>query len=282
MPEDIMKLCNNAVKAKVCIIPDCGMSPGTGNILVGHAVSRLDKVESIHILNGGLPEKPVPPLGYVITWSVSDLIDMYFRKVNIVENGKTVQVEPMTGLEGIKFPRIGKLEAFYTDGLRTLLYSIKNVKEMWEKTLRYPGHIEKIRLLKALGWFDEKPVKVGNLEVMPRDVAAKLLERKLKRPEIHDFVALLIEVVGLRGGKRIKYIYQMFDRFDKKHNVTSMARTTAYTASIVAQLAAKKAIVEKGVVPPENLGMNDHIFRRFLSMMKKRGIRIKEIRKFLP
>ena len=281
MPEDVMKLSKGASKAGMRLIPDCGMSPGIGNILVGHAVSRLDTVESIHILNGGLPEKPIPPLGYVITWSVSDLIDMYFRKVNIVENGKKAQVEPMTGLEEIKFPRVGKLEAFYTDGLRTLLHSMKNVKEMWEKTLRYPGHVEKIRLLKALGWFDEKPVNIGNLEVVPRDVAAKLLERKLKRPEISDIVAMLIEVVGLRGGKRIKYTYQMFDRFDKKHGVTSMARTTAYTASVIAQLVAKKAVIEKGVMPPEKLGMNDQIYRRFLGLMKKRGIRIKETRKFL-
>jgi saccharopine dehydrogenase-like NADP-dependent oxidoreductase len=282
MPEDVMKLSNDALKAKICLIPDCGMSPGIGNILVGHAASRLDKVESIHILNGGLPEKPFPPLGYIITWSSSDLIDMYLRKVNIVENGKKTQVEPMTELEEIRFPRVGKLEAFYTDGLRTLLHTMKNVEEMWEKTFRYPGHVEKIRLLKALGWFDEKPVKVGNLEIVPRDVAAKLLEKKLKRPEIPDIVAMLIEVVGLKGGKRVKYTYQMFDRSDEKHNVTAMARTTAYTASVIAQLAAKKAIVEKGVMPPEKLGMNDKIYRRFLGMMKKRGIKIKETRKILP
>jgi lysine 6-dehydrogenase len=282
MPQDVMKLNNGLSKAKICLVPDCGMSPGLGSILVGHAVSRLDKVESIHILNGGLPEKPVPPLGYIITWSVGDLIDMYIRKVNIVENGKTVQVEPMSGLEEIRFPRVGKLEAFYTDGLRTLLRSIRNVKEMWEKTLRYPGHVEKIKLLKALGWFDEKPVRIGSFEVVPRDVAARLLERKLKRPEIPDIVVMLIEVVGLKDNKRLKYTYHMFDRSDKKHNVTAMARTTAYAASVIAQLLAKKAVVEKGVIPPEKLGVNDKIYRRFLSMMRKRGIRIKETRKFLP
>jgi len=281
MPEDVMKLSHDALKARICLIPDCGMSPGIGNILIGHAVSRLDKVENIHILNGGLPEKPVPPLGYVITWSVSDLIDMYYRKVNIVENGRKIQVEPMTGLEETKFSEAGKLEAFYTDGLRTLLHSIRNVHEMWEKTFRYPGHAEKIKLLKALGWFDEKPVKIGDFEVVPRDVAARLLERKLKRPEIPDIVAMLIEVEGFKGNKRIKYTYHMFDKYDKKHNVTAMARTTAYTASVIAQLAAKKAIMEKGVIPPEKLGMNDQIYRRFLSMMRKRGIKIRETKKVL-
>ena len=281
MPEDVMKLSHDALKAKICLIPDCGMSPGIGNILIGHAVSKLDKVESIHILNGGLPEKPVPPLGYVITWSVRDLIDMYYRKVNIIENGKRIQVEPMTGLEETKFPGVGELEAFYTDGLRTLLHSIRNLHEMWEKTFRYPGHVEKIKLLKALGWFDEKPVKIGNFEVVPRDVAARLLERKLKRPEIRDIVAMLIEVEGLQGNKRIKYTYNMFDKYDRKHHVTAMARTTAYTASVVAQLAAKKAIVEKGVIPPEKLGLNDLIYRRFLDMMGKRGVKIRETKKVL-
>lgn len=276
MPEDIMKLNASALKAGISLIPDCGMSPGIGNILVGHAVSRLDKVESIRILNGGLPEKPVPPLGYVITWSVSDLIDMYNRKVSIVEHGKTVQVEPMTGLEETKFPRVGKLEAFYTDGLRTLLHSLRNVDEMYEKTFRYPGHVEKIKLLKALGWFDEKPVKIGNVEVVPRDVAHRLLERKLKRPEIPDIVAMLIQVEGLKGNKRIRYVYHMFDRYDKKHRVTSMARTTAYTASVVAQLLVKKRVLDKGVIPPERLGMNERFYRPFLGMMKKRGISIKE------
>jgi lysine 6-dehydrogenase len=281
MPEDVVKLNDAALKAKICLIPDCGMSPGIGNILVGHAVSKLDKVESIHILNGGLPEKPVPPLGYIITWSVSDLIDMYYRKVTIIEKGKKFQVEPMTGLGETKFPRVGKLEAFYTDGLRTLLHSMRNVNGMWEKTFRYPGHVEKVKLLKALGWFDEKPVRIGNFEVVPRDVAARLLERKLKRPEIPDIVAMLIEVEGLKSDRRIRYTYHMFDKYDKKHNVTSMARTTAYTASVIAQLVAKKAIVEKGVIPPEKLGMNDKIYRRFLGMMRKRGLRIGEKRKVL-
>jgi saccharopine dehydrogenase-like NADP-dependent oxidoreductase len=148
MPEDVLTLDNAASKAGVIIIPDCGMSPGLCSMLVGRGVSKFDEVEKAHMLNGGLPEKPVPPLGYVVTWSVKDLIDMYSRKVSIVKNGRVVQVEAMGGLEEIHFPGVGKLEAFYTDGLRTLLHTVK-AKEMWEKTLRYPGHAEKITLLKA-------------------------------------------------------------------------------------------------------------------------------------
>ena len=279
MPEDVMALNKAALKAKVCVVPDCGMSPGISNILVGRAISKLDQVESVHILNGGLPEKPVPPLGYVITWSVKDLIDMYSRKVNIVKDGKIIQVEAMSGLEEITFPSVGKLEAFYTDGLRTLLHTVKGARDMWEKSLRYPGHVEKIKLLKTLGFFDEKPIQVENLKIPPREITAKLLERKLKKTEIPDIVVMHVEIGGLKDDKRVTYSYHMLDRYDKKRKITAMARTTAYTTSSVAQLVAKKAIEEKGVIPPEKLGMNEKHYKKFVSMMKKRRIVVKESKK---
>jgi saccharopine dehydrogenase-like NADP-dependent oxidoreductase len=279
MPEDVMTLHKDASKAKISILPDCGMSPGLGSILAGHAISKLDQVESVHMLNGGLPEKTVPPLGYVITWSVKDLIDMYSRKVNIVKEGKIVQTEAMSGLEKIDFPGVGKLEAFYTDGLRTMLHTVKNVKDMWEKSLRYPGHVGKIKLLKALGFFSDKPVEIGNLSVQPREVTAKLLESKLKRKDVPDIVAMRIIVSGTEKGKRVSYTYQLLDHYDRKRKVTSMARTTAYTTSVVAQLLAKKAITEKGVIPPEKLGMNKELYSKFMSMMKKRKVLARESRK---
>ncbi len=271
MPENVMKLHGQASKANVCVVPDCGMSPGLGSILAGHAVSQLDEVESVHMLNGGLPEKPLPPLDYVVTWSSKDLIELYTRKTNIVRRGKIVQVSATSGIEEVMFPRVGKLEAFYTDGLRSLLQTIK-VKDMWEKSLRYPGHIGKINLLRALGFFEERPVQIGDVKVSPRSLTERLFEMKLKRPDVPDVVAMLIEVVGLKNAKRIQLRYQMLDRFDRKHKITAMARTTAYTTSVVAQLVAKRVIAEKGVVPPEKLGMNKKVFTRFVSMMKRRGV----------
>jgi len=280
MPENVMKLHKHALKANVCIVPDCGMSPGLGSILVGHAVSQLDKVESVSMLNGGLPEKPLPPLDYVITWSAKDLIELYTRKANIVRGGKMIQVAATSGIDEIMFPSVGKLEAVYTDGLRSLLQTVK-VKDMWEKSLRYPGHIEKMNLLRALGFFEEDPVQVGDVKVSPRSLTEKLLEMKLKRPDVPDIVAMLIEVIGLKNGRRIRFRYQMLDRFDRKRKVTAMARTTAYTASVVSQLVAKNVITEKGVIPPEKLGMNDKLYTKFMNMMKQRCVTIKESRKNL-
>ncbi|MEM3730937.1 MAG: saccharopine dehydrogenase family protein [Candidatus Bathyarchaeia archaeon] len=281
MPEDVMTLHKDASKAQVSIIPDCGMSPGLSNILIGHAVSELDSVESVYMLNGGLPEKPIPPLGYVITWSVQDLIDMYHRKVNIVKDGKIIQVDALSGLEEIEFPKIGKLEAFYTDGLRTLLHSIKGVKEMWEKSLRHPGHVEKIRLLKDMGFFDEKTIKVGKAKVSPRAVTAQLLESKLKQPNVPDIVVMHIKVFGKKGNGRFSYIYQVFDRYDSDGKVTAMARTTAYTTSIVAQLLANGLIKEKGVIPPEKIGMNGKLYKAFIKEIEKRKIMVEESKKIL-
>ncbi len=276
MPEDVMALDEGASKAGILLLPDYGMSPGLGNILAGHAISKLDRVESVHMLNGGLPARPVPPLGYVITWSVNDLIDMYNRKVTIVNNGKKLQVEPLSGLEQLDFPGVGTLEAFYTDGLRTLLYTVKNCKDMWEKTLRYPEHVEKIKLLKALGFFEEKPLQTRDGLVSPRDLTAKLFERELKKKDVPDIVVMRIQVSGTEDGRRYTYTYNIFESSDKKRQVTAMARTTAYTTSVAAQLIANDMVSGKGVVPPEKLGMREKVYSEFLRMMRERKIILKE------
>ena len=276
MAENPLTLNDKAIKAGVTIIPDCGLAPGISNILVGHAAGKLDKVQTVCIMVGGLPEKPVPPLGYVITWSLESLLDEYTRKARIVKEGEIVEVEALNGLEEIEFPNVGRLEAFYTDGLRTLPYTVSNVDNMWEKTLRYPGHAEKIKLLKALGFFDEKQINVEDVSLSPRKLTVKLFDQKLRRPEIRDIVAMKIEVSGIKNDKHVRYVYHMLDRYDENRGITAMARTTAYPASIIAQLMLKKAVKAKGVVPLERLGMSEEFFSKFLNGLEKREIRITE------
>jgi len=276
MPERPLKLNDKAAEANVTIVPDCGLAPGITNILVGNAVKKLDRTNAVHIMVGGLPEKPIPPLGYTITWSPENLIDEYERKAKIVKGGRKVEVEALSGLEEVEFSGFGRLEAFFTDGLRTLPDTIENVEEMWEKTLRYPGHAEKIRLLKALGFFEEKEVNIDGTRVSPRKLTVKLFTQKLWKPEVKDVVALKVEVCGLKNGKKTRYIYHLLDYYDEKLEITAMARTTAYTASIVAQLMLKGIIKKKGVVPPEKLGMDEKIYRMFLDGLEKHGIEIGE------
>lgn len=275
MPENPLVLHEKAVDANVTIVPSCGLAPGISNILVGHAVAELDKVERVYIWVGGLPEKPVPPLGYTITWSSESLIDEYTSKARIVKDGQIVEVEALSGLEEVDFPGIGRLEAFYTDGLRTLLYTVHGVDEMWEKTLRYPGHADKMMLLKDLGFFNSEGISVDGVSLQPRRLTARLFEKKLHKPGIKDIVALKVEVYGLKNGVKVRHTYTLIDYYDEKSGVTAMARTTAYTASVVAQLILKRGIHLKGVVPPERLGVDKGIYQKIMAELEGRGIKVK-------
>lgn len=275
MAEDPLRLDKRAAEAGVTIVPDCGLAPGISNLLVGHAVSELDEVEAVHIMVGGLPEKPVPPLGYVITWSPESLIDEYTRKAGIVRNGKCVRVEALTGLETVDFPGVGELEAFWTDGLRTLMSTVK-AGDMWEKTLRYRGHAEKIKAFEQLGFFDEEEIDVDGVKASPRKLTVELLGQKLRMPDQKDIVALSVEVCGVKNHTKTFYVYHLLDCYDRKNGVTAMARTTAYPASIITQLMLDGAVKEKGVVPPEKIGMNKDVFKRFMSELEKREVNVRE------
>ena len=274
MPEDPLTLNREALEAGVTVIPDCGVSPGLSNMLVGRACSLLDRVEEVIILVGGIPEKPIAPLGYKVTWCVEDLLEEYTRKAKIVKDGKLVEEEALDGVELVEFPGVGKLEAFYTDGVRTLHDTIKGVKNMWEKTLRYPGHAEKMRLLRDLGFFDD--AKLEGIGISPRELTIKLLDQRLSLPEIGDLLLMNLKVKGSKGKLRVLYNCELLDRYDGTRKVTAMARTTAFFASIVVELLAKEAIWEKGVVPPEMLGMDEKLFKEVMTELKQRGIRIEE------
>jgi lysine 6-dehydrogenase len=275
MAENPLTLNEKAVKAGVTIIPDCGLAPGMSNLLVGHATSELDSTKTVEMMVGGLPEKPVPPLEYVITWSPESLVDEYTRKARIIRHGEMIEVESLTGVESIDFPGVGQLEAFFTDGLRTLMYTVE-ADEMWEKTLRYLGHSVKIKMLDALGFFDETPISIDGIIVSPRKVTAMLLGKALSKPEVRDFVALKVKVTGIKDGSAKTYNYVMSDRFDEKGKVTSMARTTAYPASIASQMLLQDKIDEKGMVPPERIGMNRDAFGMFRKELEARRIKISE------
>jgi len=275
MLENPLTLNKEATKANITIVPDCGLAPGISNILVGHATAKLDETRSVHIMVGGLPQNPVPPLDYIITWSPENLIDEYVRKARIVKKGKITAVEALSGLEKVKFPKLGILEAFYTDGLRTLPRTI-DAYDMWEKTLRYPGHSEKIKVLRTLGFFEEKQIDVNGVKISPRKLTIRLFEKTLRKPEIKDVVALKVEVSGVENGKRTRYVYHLLDYYDEKKEITAMARTTAYPASVIAQLTLKEALKAKGVVPPEKIGKDDALFKLFLEELEKRNIKISQ------
>jgi lysine 6-dehydrogenase len=274
MPQNPLTLDEAAVNAGVCVVPDCGVAPGLSNLLVGQAVSLLDAVRDVYILVGGLPQTPIPPLGYKVTWCVEDLVEEYVREVSIVQDGRRVTVQALDGVETVVFPGMGRLEAFYTDGVRTLHHTVPGVNNLWEKTLRYPGHVDQIKLLMSLGFFSTLPVTVGADTVAPRDLTTVLLEQRLSLPTVQDVVAMSIEVTGTQQGEPTRHTYRLLDHYDAAVGVSAMARTTAYTASTVIQLLVNGVITVKGVVPPERLGMAGGVFHAVMAELAKKGIHV--------
>jgi lysine 6-dehydrogenase len=276
LEEQQWELDTPAKEAGVTLVPDCGVAPGIANILAGYGASLMDEAEDIHIVCGGIPQKPVLPLGYRIVFSTQGLVDMYCEKSRIVRNGKIVEVDTLSGLEKVEFPGVGELEAFYTDGLSTLLRTMNGkVRNMDEKTARWPGHAEKIEAFRNTGFFNTEPIEVDGVKVVPRKVAVSILDNALRLDGEEDVTVLRVDVTGKKDGNSVEYSFVMVDFFDKQRRVTSMARTTGYTAAIVGRMVARGDIQERGVVPPEIALAGK--FERFTSELADRGIRIQEI-----
>ena len=274
-PESTIPLDEVARDVGVTIVPDCGVAPGLSSFLIGHGASKLDSVEEVKILVGGVPENRVPPLDYVLTFNADNLIDEYLREVSIVEGGKVVQVPALSGLETVDFPGVGEMEAFYTDGLRTLIDSFPDAVNLSEKTLRYPGHVEKINLMKDLGFFSEEPVKVEGAEVVPKAVSARVFEGSLTL-DVGDLLAMTVEVSGVKDRGRKGYGFTVLEYFDHESGDSAMARTTAYTTSITAQILIDGGVGRKGVVPMEVLGGDPGFAERMFRELGDRGVTIDE------
>ncbi len=271
-PEDPFELEELARKRGVTAIMDCGVAPGMSNVLVGYASNQLDETESVRIYVGGLPVVRRWPYEYKAVFSPIDVIEEYTRPARIVEHGQVVVREALSEVELIDFPEIGTLEAFNTDGLRTLIRTIP-APDMREKTLRYPGHAEKMRLLRESGFFRTEPVDVQGNIVRPIDVTARLLFPlwQLREGE-EDLTIMRVEVIGKREGKRMHIRYDLLDRYDVQSGIHSMARTTGYTATTTVRLLAQGLYQRKGVSPPEYLGRDGQCVTFLLDGLREKGV----------
>ena len=281
-PEDPLLLDGEARRAGVPAVVDCGVSPGLSNLAAGRAESLLEKTDSIRILVGGLPVRRVKPFEYRIVFSATDVIEEYTRPARLRENGRLVTKPALSDVEEIVFPSVGTLEAFLTDGLRTLLATSK-APDICEKTLRYPGHAAAMRLLRDAGFFGETPIEVEGMRVRPRAVSERLLFADWRLPPGEEEITLLRVVVeGERGGRRERRTFELFDRTDPKTGETSMARTTGIPCVIVARLLADGAFGTPGIHPPEVLGKSTETYGAILKGLSERGIRLAETAEEVP
>jgi lysine 6-dehydrogenase len=258
----------------ITIIPACGLAPGLTNVLAMGAAEQMERVDEVHIKVGGIPEKPKPPLNYRIVFSFQSVLDEYIRKARIIKDRRIVTVPALSGLETINFPPpIGKCECFYTDGLSTLIQTIRKVREMDEKTIRWPGHAEQIRTLIDCGLLETKPIIYRNRSITPREFLSNTLSERLRLGREKDLTLLRVDVSGRRNGKLTRHRYQMVDRYDCRRGITSMARTTAFPCSIAAQILASGRIQRKGLVPPE-VAFKEDLRDELLGYLRERGVNI--------
>ncbi|MGE7691734.1 saccharopine dehydrogenase family protein [Lysinibacillus sp. NPDC097214] len=272
--EKILGLDEEAKAKGVTIIPDLGVAPGMVNILAGYGASKLDEVESIKLFVGGIPTEPKPPLNYTRVFSLDGVFDHYTDPSKVILKGKLQEVPSLSGVEPIYFKDFGVLEAFYTaGGISTLDKTFPNVQTLEYKTIRYKGHAEKFKLLADLGFLDaSNKVEVENQEVSVRPVVREALKKQLELGTKPDAVLLRVIVAGEKAQQQVTYEYEMVVRKDMTINETAMARATANTISVVAQMIGENKISERGVFAPESIVPGDI----YIEEMAKRGVVIKE------
>lgn len=267
-PEDALLLDSLAKKNNVTVVTDCGVAPGMCNIIAGYHYKRM-KMTGYECLVGGLPVVREWPFEYKAVFSPADVIEEYVRPARYVENGKLVVKEALTDTELIKFEKVGELESFNSDGLRSLAQTMPDVPNMKEKTLRYAGHVELMKIFRETGLFSKVPVEVSGTKVIPLELTSKLLFPKWKmKPGDEDFTVMRVTIEG----KKEKYIYSLLDYFDDKTKTTSMARTTGYTCTAVANLVLEGKYSRKGISPPEFVGEDEKCFEEVLTYLKERKI----------
>lgn len=267
-PEDALQLDALAKEKNVTAIVDTGVAPGMSNYIIGHYNKKM-KIDDFEIYVGGLPLHPKPPFFYKAPFSPIDVIEEYTRPARMKENGAIVTKPSLTDLEILHFEGPGTLEAFNTDGLRSLLYTMTHIPTQKEKTLRYPGHVHLINALKQSGFFSKEKLKVEGQEISPLAFTSRLLMNEWKLGETEEDLTVM-KVVLHGEGKTIEY--NLLDYYDAPSQTSSMARTTGYTCTASVNLLAKNLFTKKGVFPPELIGGDKACFDFVLNYLKERSV----------
>ena len=275
MPENPLSLDRKAKKRNVTALVDFGVAPGLNNFILGQFDRRM-KVQSFECMVGGLPFKRTLPFEYKAPFSPVDVIEEYVRPARMRVNGREVVRPALSEVESVEVEEVGTLEAFNTDGLRTLLETLPHIPDMKEKTLRYPGHARWMKGLRDAGFFEEKPRDLRGVTVSPIEVTSALLEEKWAlEPDEEEFTVMTIHIEGSEEGRKKEVWCRLFDRYDRATGFSSMARTTGYACTGAVRLLLDGVITSKGVLPPELPGSDPDSFGWMMRHLKERGIDIK-------
>jgi lysine 6-dehydrogenase len=264
-----LELDTQAFENGVTVVPDCGLAPGLTTVLAAQGIRRLDETHSLHIRVGELPRRPTGPLQYALAYPVEALIERYSERAVVIRDGVRLSVEPLTEVESIEFPEpFGSLEAFHTGGgLSTLPSTFAGrVRNMDFKSIRYPGHCARMRPLFELGFFQSEMLRVGDVEIRPRELSARLLEKLL--PDTPDVVLLRVTLLGTKYGGRRRLEFELIDASDRATGLSATMRCTGFTASFVLQQLASGKVSRRGVVPPETCVPGEDL----IDQLRQRGL----------
>jgi lysine 6-dehydrogenase len=243
-----------AKRRNITVVPDTGLAPGMVNILAEYGIRQLDRTDAVRIYVGGLPQNPEPPLNYQIVYSLEGVLDYYTTLSWVLRGGKRTQVKALSELEDVKFgDGVGTLEAFHTaGGLSTMAFRYEGkIPEMEYKTLRYPGHAERMEAIRELGLLELEPVDVKGQKVIPREVFIAAAGPRLTKPHGKDLVALRVTVSGSKDGKPRTLTWELIDRYDEQHHISAMMRTTGYSLSITGMMQVRGQVKPSGVHTPD-------------------------------
>jgi lysine 6-dehydrogenase len=261
-----------AKAAGISIVPDCGQVPGMGSTLMVYAMSLLDEPEEVFMWDGGLPQEPRSPFDYLLTFNIAGLTNEYAESPIFLRNSRPTLVPTMDELEELEFPPpVGRLESFTTGGgVSTMPWTFEGkLKTLQNKTVRYPGHFDQLRAYYDLGLWNLDPVRVGDREVVPRDLFHALFEPMVTFPDDKDVVVIRIRATGLKGGRRAEVVLDLMDFYDEETGFTAMERTTGWDGAIVAGMMARGQ-TPRGAVPVE-LAVPPGLF---VEELAKRGIQV--------
>jgi saccharopine dehydrogenase-like NADP-dependent oxidoreductase len=273
-PEDAFELEDLAGRAGVCCLFDCGVAPGLTNMILGRMEEHLDSTTSFKAFVGGLPVERTWPWEYKAPFSPGDIIQEYVRPARRRMDGVEITRPALSDVELVDFPGLGSLEAFNTDGLRSL-HRTATTPNMVEKTVRYPGHAVRMRILREAGFFSGETIQAASGSVVPRDVTESLLFDAWRFEEGEpDLTVMRIVVEGEKDGSRVRHTFNLLDYYNPETETMSMARTTGYTCTAMANLVARGLWTEPGLAPPEVIGRNAECFDAVLSHLEERGVHV--------
>ena len=271
--ENSLELDALAKEKNITAIVDCGVAPGMDNIILGHYNEKM-KLTDFECLVGGLPKVKKWPFCYKAPFSPVDVIEEYTRPARYIENGEMITRDALTDCEYIEFQGVGTLESFNSDGLRSIMFTMPHIKNMKEKTLRYPGHVEYVQVLKQSGFFDTTEIEINGNKLSPLEMTSKVLFNEWKLGDTEEEITVMR--ITLKGenlaGKIEEVVYTLHDQYCRETNTSSMARTTGYTAAAAANILLENKFSEKGVFPPELVGKHEVCFYYFLSYLEQRNI----------